>query len=430
MNIEEIFKSSLGDSEMPYDPGAWESMSARLDQAMPAAQAPKASRKWAWVASAAVVVGISAFFLAGRETHVPGKQQFSKVIPAERKEDRKAASAASAAPAPQASGKTPKAALIQAEEPATANVSGRKEKVRPLFSGSGSASCAGASAHTAASGISGPGPVTAGESPKSSGSKPMTFTAPVVSSKYCENEKITFRNTNEYAIYLSVENGSAYPVEGGKTLTVALTETGDYYFVYPKGNGKYEKESAFRVFPKPRADFYASEETLYEDGIPYQKMEAAYNAKDYTWTNSKGEILSTDKEFKANFFTKGEHDITLKTASANGCTSQVTKSVRCETNYNLLAMTGFNPESPIRNNKTFIPYALTERKIPFEMEIIDPKGGQVIYRTKNADEPWDGTDMHTHQLVPAGSTYIWRVTIYKKEPGEPKNVYQGVITRI
>ena len=64
------------------------------------------------------------------------------------------------------------------------------------------------------------------------------------------------------------------------------------------------------------------------------------------------------------------------------------------------------------------------------MQIIDPKSGQIIFETKNADMPWDGMDIRTNQMVPVNSTYIWRVNIFEKAVGEPTNRYQGTITRI
>ncbi len=424
MNIEEIIKSSLQNSEMPFDPKAWEAMSSRLDQAMPVST-PKTSYTWAWVASIAVVAGISAFFFINRENQdAVTKHQISTITTPESKPEKTAAATEGKA----VDNKFHQAATADRKQ-ATAQTSNDANRQGHIQAG---ASSAGPIAPLKGSTVNNGGTAATGiiaTTPKDA--RPFVFTAPKVNDRYCENEKVSFKNPNDFAISLVSENGSTYYADGGKTLSAELTEAGDYYFVY-KNNGKTEKENAFKVQAKPKADFYTNNETVYKNGLPVNELEASYPAKEYTWLNARGEVISRDKAPDVHLFTKGQHEITLKVENANGCTSQITKTVRCEVSYNLLAVTGFNPESMYRDNKTFIPYALLDdqRNIPFEMEIVDPKTGQTVYKTKNANEPWDGIDMNTRQMVQPGSTFIWKVTIYKKEIGEPKNVYQGTITRI
>lgn len=422
MNIEELFKSSLENSEIPFDPKAWESMSSRLDQAFPVSNAPKPSYKWAWISGAAVVAGISAFLLFGNDTNTTtGTSQPAQTASIKVKEE--AAGSADKAESNKAENVQPTAARDQKNEL-------EKPKKANSNKGYGQALC---------SGYPGPGHAEGFGLPVSAMTgkivpeiiNPFAFVLPLVNEKYCEGEKLSFRNTNDYSISLISNNGTSYTVDGGKILTVDLAE-GTYSFVYTK-HGKPVTESAFKVLPAPKADFSIDAEMLYDHGLPVNELKAVHvQGNDYTWTNAKGEVLSRDKKFDVHLFTKGDHEITLKVGNANGCSGEVTKTVRCESNYNLLAVTGFNPESSYEENRTFIPYALSEsgRNIPFEMEIIDFKTGQVVYKTKNANEPWDGVSKITNQMVPSGSTFIWRVTIYKKEIGEPKNVYQGTITRI
>ena len=131
----------------------------------------------------------------------------------------------------------------------------------------------------------------------------------------------------------------------------------------------------------------------------------------------------------AHLYTKGRHEITLTVESANGCINEITKPVSCEATYNLLATTGFDPSSSIKENVAFIPYALLVRDTPFEMQIIDPKDGHIVYETKDAKQPWTGIDKKTNQMVADYSTYIWKVTIMEKAVGETNRTYQGLITR-
>ena len=192
------------------------------------------------------------------------------------------------------------------------------------------------------------------------------------------------------------------------------------------------EEKSVKEVVLTKVDFTVSNETLYEKGLPFNSLICNVEAKQYQWTNEKGEVLSTDKNADIHLFNSGLHPITLTIVNLNGKKQSITKSVRCEVNYNLLAVTGFNPTSSDYRNNTFLPFALlkSERNIPFEMQIIDPKSGQIIFETKDADRPWDGMDMRTNQMVPVNSTYIWRVNIHEKAIGEPTNRYQGTITRI
>lgn len=133
-----------------------------------------------------------------------------------------------------------------------------------------------------------------------------------------------------------------------------------------------------------------------------------------------------------HFYTKGIHSVTLKIENNNGCWSEITKNISVESDYNLLAVTGFNPESSDSRNNTFLPFALleSERNVPFKMEIIDPRTGEVIFETQSASQPWTGVNSKTNQMTPPNSTYIWRVILKEKAKGELKNIYQGTITRI
>jgi len=56
------------------------------------------------------------------------------------------------------------------------------------------------------------------------------------------------------------------------------------------------------------------------------------------------------------------------------------------------------------------------------------KDGKVIFETTDKNNPWDGKNQHTDQLVPEGSEYIWKVTLMNPEKYE-KNEYRGTITR-
>jgi PKD repeat protein len=249
---------------------------------------------------------------------------------------------------------------------------------------------------------------------------------PKFSDKYCENEIIEISNSNDRAFSLISSNGTNKLIKEKNKVSIDLLP-GDYFFSFVK-NGKIQKAFAFSVSPKVKADFYADEEMVFYKGLPVSSLNSMNSASKYTWTNEKGIVLSREKSFDAHFFTKGNHAVTLTLQSENGCESKITKNVRCEASYNLLAMNSFIPTSSNSKINTFLPYALLERNVPFTMQIIDPKTGQTIYETKSESEPWDGNDRRTQQLIAPNTPYIWRVNLEKTEIGESKN-YQGTITR-
>jgi hypothetical protein len=405
-NIEEIFKNSLKDIEAPYDAKAWEAMSKRLDQHLPV-KSVKTSFKWAWVASSILIVGVAAFFaLQKNETSAKIAEKLNK-------------------------GENP----ISDEN----NIESKNTTVRQIASTPDAESISGSESFPLSNNVGAEKESLNGIPPKKVENfyipNPADFVLvdselmlPKFLDKYCENELVEINNSNDRPITLISSNGFNKIIKEKHNLNVEL-RAGDYFLSFLQ-NGKLQKEFAFTVVSAPKIDFYSNDETLYENGLPVNQLKATYPMYEYTWLNNRGEIISREEEPQVHLFTKGTHEITLKVKEQNGCTNQITKSIRCEINYNLLAMSGFNPESASVKNRTFIPYALLERNTPFEMEIIDPKSGQVIFVTKNADEPWDGVNRITNQMISEGSTYIWKVKIFKQEIGEQKSVYQGSITRM
>ncbi|MBI3238813.1 MAG: hypothetical protein HYZ43_08255 [Flavobacteriia bacterium] len=58
---------------------------------------------------------------------------------------------------------------------------------------------------------------------------------------------------------------------------------------------------------------------------------------------------------------------------------------------------------------------------------MDPNNMTVLYKTSDATQGWNGIDSRTSQLVPTGSTWLWKVVMKKPLLGEPSE-YKGLIT--
>jgi hypothetical protein len=63
------------------------------------------------------------------------------------------------------------------------------------------------------------------------------------------------------------------------------------------------------------------------------------------------------------------------------------------------------------------------------MIIMDPKSGETIFKTSDASSPWNGIDPRTNTYVTSGSTYVWKVKLFKPELNESSD-YRGTITRL
>ena len=403
-NIEEIFKNSLKDIEAPYDAKAWEAMSKRLDQHLPV-KSVKTSFKWVWVASSIFIVGVASFFALQ-------KNESSTNI-----------------------GKK----LNKEENPIANenNVESKNATVKQIATTSNYQSNYGFKDISLNNDEGTDKELLNGIPPKKAeniiilnqadfGTTDAEIILPKFSEKYCENEIIEIRNSNDRAINLVSSNGTNKLIKEKNASNIELF-AGEYFLSY-MNKGKIQKEFAFSVYPKVKADFYADEEMVFYKGLPVSNLSSTNTGSKYTWLNDKGIVLSKEKSFDAHFFSKGNHSISLIVQSENGCESKITKNIRCEANYNLLAMNSFIPTSSNSKINTFLPYALLERNIPFTMQIIDPKTGQIVYETKSESEPWDGIDKRTQQLIAPSISYIWKVSIEKPEMGESKN-YQGTITR-
>jgi hypothetical protein len=166
----------------------------------------------------------------------------------------------------------------------------------------------------------------------------------------------------------------------------------------------------------------------YEDGTPRIRINAESNSSEITWS-ANGTLLNKKSRSVDLMAFKGQTYTITAEAQLDGCKSTEKIKVTANEDYNLLAVNAFNPESRDERNATFMPYALTIRDVRFELLILDPENGAVVFRTTDAQNAWDGIDQRTGQLVPAQKAYIWKVVLQEALPNE-KTTYSGTIVRI
>ncbi len=240
-------------------------------------------------------------------------------------------------------------------------------------------------------------------------------------STYCENQTLELENKYGSTFQLISENQSSeIPVKG--TLVIKKLQAGEYT-VY---NGS-QKIQSFSVLPIERSSKISVIENYhFVKGVPQITIEPVTQNFIQSW--SLNGVSMSGEDYTINPFYKGDYDIVFNTVGTNGCPMEISNKIVVDQNYNLLAPNAFNINSQDQRNRTFIPYALTQRDTPFEMLILEPSTGRVIHKSTTA-EGWDGIDQTTGELVPVNKTYIWKVTLFKPLPGEKKE-YSNVITRV
>lgn len=164
----------------------------------------------------------------------------------------------------------------------------------------------------------------------------------------------------------------------------------------------------------------------YIDGLPRIHIKAESNAE-IIWNSS--DLFNQQSKtadllaFKAKTYTINVEGI------LDGCKESAQIKITANDEYNLLAVNAFNTNSRDERNATFMPYALTIRQTPFEMLIIDPDNGSVVFKTSDCQRPWDGIDHRNGQLVPSQKAFIWKVSLANPLPNE-KSTYSGTIVRM
>ena len=406
-DIANKFKSSLENYEAPYEASAWDKMSKKLDAKSNAGEnggskffsAPKL-----WIISSIVVIGASvAIFNTPKESSktTASKLTHETAKPATLEENNE--------PIVQLTKNETKTGIqkhnIQLKEKTTIKISKAESKTFTTTV------------------------VKTNESNltkqiiNNKGNEKYTknFILPRTNKIYCLGEKIEIFNPNTNEIILNNVAGEPIKIDGQESVLVTLKQEGQYTW-----NGD---KSAFEVKEKPTVNFSLPSDIIYENGIPTITLTSDLNVKSLKWIFDQKSI-STNDGVKINIFNKEKYSVTLAVVGFNGCENQLTKTFYPDTdfNYNLKAPNGFEPLSNNSKRNTFLPLSLLERDTPFKMLIIDPKDGKVIFETNDKNNPWDGKNQFTDQLVTEGSEYIWKVILMNPEKYE-KNEYRGTITR-
>lgn len=208
-------------------------------------------------------------------------------------------------------------------------------------------------------------------------------------------------------------------MESGKVTLTA--NTGPY--------GQFEEFGSFDVKATPTLNINTDRTLNYEDGLPKMSVQAESSEGQISWHSTNILNTNTGKNVELLAFNKGYAIVEVQATASNGCIAKEKEMIQIPTDYNLLAVNAFNPQSQDSRNSTFMPYALTIRQTPFRLIVLDPDNGGLVFETTDASNAWDGIDRRDGKLVPGNKAYIWKVDIQHPVPGE-KGEYRGTIVRM
>jgi hypothetical protein len=407
-NLENSFKNSLDNYELPYDSNAWASLESKLNQRMPVKKSPS---KWLIAASVVGLLGVAGgtyfYTNSSEQTPIQETQQFApdnseQVILTENKNIT-----ASKVQKEEKSNSTSESTINKTEVS-----KGSEDIIIPLK-------------ETEKESNNNTLIVEKNNQNSTNGESTSLVSISVPDFKdLCLGESIQIKNTNKASLVLLTPNQEEKTIKGGQQLVYTPYAEGRYQIGYYLGNRLITKES-FTVNPNPKAEFIIDESSIYKNGVPTTTLNATNSDLTYNWSfDGKSSSLKT-QEAEAHFFTSGSHQIELTTTNKQGCKSTESKTITIEETYNLLAPNSFRPNEFDPKVNTFMPFALTERTSKFTLIIMD-LNGNVLFKTNDSNEGWNGINNQTGQTYPSKTNFVWKVTLENPVEGE-RPFYNGTI---
>ena len=244
----------------------------------------------------------------------------------------------------------------------------------------------------------------------------------------CLNDEFVYSNENNKSIWINTPSNRLIEIPGLSLFRETLQSKGIYHVGALNEAQEFVSKQSFTVFEAKSSQLLVEDHLNYENGLP-ELVANSYSEGDNTWYVNDEAVSSNRKENSFNLFKKGTYNIGLSTKDHKGCTSVSNVTFNVEEDYNLLAVNAFTPSSLDTRNRFFIPFALTQRGTPFHMIVIDPADGAILFETSTADQPWDGIDRNTGKMVDENKSYVWKVILDQPESNE-KPEYLGTVVRL
>ncbi len=416
-NIEDIIKDALDNHDAGYVTGAWEKMSARLD----GTPSTPFYKKW-WMAAAfgTVLVGSAAYFLTAESKENSTDKTTTPVATVNTSSDHSGS---------QTEKSNTNSTNLNISSNAIVDPNNSVSQQDKTFHvEGGSASCGGGSLPNKGNSVTPTGNL--GNDNRIPQDNTIIFDIEnfkkvYVPTKICSNEDLLIVNPNSSRfITVTDVNGKTIDLAPGKKVTLT-----------PKSQGTITVQSG------DHKDFIAVHENttklyidvdpsiLYENGIPTMRFSVPGLKENLDWSSNIKGTEQKGESFIVHPYTEKNIEAKVTSINENGCAVSETQLVSLQETYNLMAPSGFRPNSGDIQTNTFMPYALTQRNVNFELVVLDPRTGAVVFSSSDATQGWDGIDKRTGEMVKENSVWAWKVVIRNPNVGEPVE-YKGTITRM
>jgi gliding motility-associated-like protein len=231
----------------------------------------------------------------------------------------------------------------------------------------------------------------------------------------CEGEQFTVNASNiPDNVIISWDFGDGKS-SNKKQATYAYSKAGNYVielncFVDKK---LVQKESTqIIVSSNPKADFEWTDKNELEENYTISFTDQSYDAAKWEWNFGDKQIASVNNPVHT-FKGQGTYAVSLTVTNLNGCKDQKTQFINVIDQNPLLAPNSFSPNGDGLNDY-FMPKALENSNINFELKILD-RSGNLIYQTNDSNKPWNGRVNNSGELFNNGTPFIWIVTITTPE---------------
>lgn len=210
--------------------------------------------------------------------------------------------------------------------------------------------------------------------------------------------------------------------KNSKVLIHTFKEEGQYEIEFQTGKQKLSKK--ITVFAPAKNKILWKVDDFSNNLVVEFQVESGQELNSYHWDFGDKQY-SNEANPRHAYIGNGNYEVELKSIDNNNCKTTIKETVMLNVKNPLLAPTAFTPDGDGLND-FFIPKALEVRNdINFEMFIYDSQGN-LVYKTDDKNEPWNGKNNNIGETYKGGNTFLWVVKL-NDELGRTGN-FMGSVT--
>jgi hypothetical protein len=412
-NIEELFKQALDGHELPYDASAWKGLTNKLDKNIPA-QSPV--KVWRWVLGSLVLISITSLLLwnNSKETNNTKKNEIGENTSQKGKPTKIEKST------------NKQDVTIQKDKKQAVAITQENVFEIPTIDTDYNENLNVDEIQNEEI-VSTDEQIETVKKHENDVAVNSSIVYPTLSFNCIGDQKV-LSNKNATDLVLVTPSNLQLIIPAKSETSVTIEEKGYYRIGKMSPEGIFNEHTNQLVNESPSLDF-SVEDLNYLNGLPTLPINIKSNETTIAIYLNNKLVASNLKETEIYLFKKGANQVSISCSNEFNCKATITKTVNTVEDYNLLAVNAFDPFSNDARKSTFMPFALTQRKTAFNLIIIDPSDGGIVFESSDASNAWDGYDKRNGKMAAANKAYIWKVNI--ANPEHKENIeYKGTIVRL